>query len=177
MSWDYAVMVYWLKLLDRELEHMANVKVEGCQTGLYLSTEEIYFPEYNAMFSDSQLTFHRNISPPYWVWRESQARSHMKQPSSRASHMLKNIGLSSLYNPVFLHTWFALLAGCLMLVSCLAYYSTMKMYAICSSKKSVDFHQTIWHYVPEDRILHSHHCENLKSKYLSEYKGDMSHVA
>jgi hypothetical protein len=40
---------------------------------------------------------------------------------------------------LFLHTWFALLAGCLMLVSCLAYYSTMKMYATCSSKTSVDF--------------------------------------
>jgi hypothetical protein len=27
----------------------------------------------------------------------------------------------------------------------------------------VDFQQTTWHYIPEDRTLHNHCCENLKS--------------
>jgi hypothetical protein len=42
-----------------------------------------------------------------------------------------------------------------MLVSCLAYYSTVKMEAICSSDTSVDVNQTIRCYVPKDRTLHS----------------------
>jgi hypothetical protein len=33
----------------------------------------------------------------------------------------------------------------------------------CPSKTSVDFQQTPWRYVPEDRTLHNHECENLKS--------------
>jgi hypothetical protein len=33
----------------------------------------------------------------------------------------------------------------------------------CSSKTPVDFQQTILHYVPEDRTLHIHECENLES--------------
>jgi hypothetical protein len=36
------------------------------------------------------------------------------------------------------------------LVSCLAYYSTLKMDVICSSEKSVDFQWTTWQYIPED---------------------------
>jgi hypothetical protein len=35
-------------------------------------------------------------------------------------------------------------------------------------------HQILWHYIPEDKILHTHRCENLKSIlvqwYVSEYK-------
>jgi hypothetical protein len=42
-------------------------------------------------------------------------------------------------------------------------------------KNVVDFHQTIWHYIPEDRTLHNHHCENLKSNIwegcLNELRG------
>jgi hypothetical protein len=39
-------------------------------------------------------------------------------------------------------------------VSCLAYSLTLKMEATCSSKTSVDFQQTAWHYIPEDRTLY-----------------------
>jgi hypothetical protein len=39
------------------------------------------------------------------------------------------------------------------LVSCSAYFSTLKMEAICSSKTSVDFQQTTWCYIPEDSTL------------------------
>jgi hypothetical protein len=49
------------------------------------------------------------------------------------------------------------------LVSCFAYYSTLKMDATCSSETSVDFQQTTRCYIPEDRTLHNHCCENLKS--------------
>jgi hypothetical protein len=30
------------------------------------------------------------------------------------------------------------------------------------SKTSFDFKWATWHYIPEDRILHNHRCENLK---------------
>jgi hypothetical protein len=39
------------------------------------------------------------------------------------------------------------------LVSCLAYFSTLKMETIFSSEASVDFQQNIRHYIPEDRTL------------------------
>jgi hypothetical protein len=37
------------------------------------------------------------------------------------------------------------------------------MEVICSSEKLGDFPQTKLRYIPEDRTLHNHHCENLKS--------------
>jgi hypothetical protein len=55
------------------------------------------------------------------------------------------------------------LDACFMLVSCLAYSSTLKMEVTCSSGMSVDFHHNTWRYIPEDRTLQSHCCENLKS--------------
>jgi hypothetical protein len=57
----------------------------------------------------------------------------------------------------------ALLATCFMLLSCSAYFLTLKMEAICSSEKSVHFQWTTRRYIPEDRTLHNHCCENLKS--------------
>jgi hypothetical protein len=45
----------------------------------------------------------------------------------------------------------------------LAYSSTLKMKAICSSEELVDLHRTTRRYIPEDRTLHNHRCENLKS--------------
>jgi hypothetical protein len=42
---------------------------------------------------------------------------------------------------------------CIMLVSSLDYSSTVKMEAICSSKDSVDFKQTAWHYIPDDKLF------------------------
>jgi hypothetical protein len=38
----------------------------------------------------------------------------------------------------------------------------VKMEAPCSSEMSVDFQQTTWNYIPEDRILYNHCCENLR---------------
>jgi hypothetical protein len=38
-----------------------------------------------------------------------------------------------------------------MLVSCLAYSSTLKIEAICSSQVLVDCHWITWSYMPEDR--------------------------
>jgi hypothetical protein len=40
-----------------------------------------------------------------------------------------------------------------MLVSCLAYSSTLKIEAKSSSETSVDFQLTTLHYIPEDRTL------------------------
>jgi hypothetical protein len=49
------------------------------------------------------------------------------------------------------------------LISCLAYSSTLKKEATCTSETSADFQWTALRYIPEDRILHNHRCENLKS--------------
>jgi hypothetical protein len=55
------------------------------------------------------------------------------------------------------------------LVSCSAYFSTLKMEAICSSETSVDSQRTARRYtrIPEDGTLHNHRCENLKSYIAS----------
>jgi hypothetical protein len=55
------------------------------------------------------------------------------------------------------------LAACFMLVSWLAYSSTLKMKATCSPKTSLNFQWTTWPSFPEDRTIHNHCCENLKS--------------
>jgi hypothetical protein len=57
------------------------------------------------------------------------------------------------------------------LVSCSAYFLTLKMEAICSSETSVDSQRTTWHYIPEDGTLHNHCCENLES-YISKLLPD-----
>jgi hypothetical protein len=44
-----------------------------------------------------------------------------------------------------------------------AYSSTLKMEAICYSEMSVDFQRTTRRYIPEDRTIYNHRCENLKS--------------
>jgi hypothetical protein len=51
----------------------------------------------------------------------------------------------------------------LLLASCVAYSSVMKMEAICSSEMLRSL-QTTWYYNAEDCILHSHCQENLKFK-------------
>jgi hypothetical protein len=63
-------------------------------------------------------------------------------------------------------------AGKALHAACLTYSSTLKMGVTRFSKKSVDVQQTTQHHIPEDRTLHYHCCENLKtyiielSKYL-----------
>jgi hypothetical protein len=54
-----------------------------------------------------------------------------------------------------------LLATCFHAGFLLAYFSTLKMEAICSSEASVDFQQTARHYIPEDGTLYK-----LKFKYV-----------
>jgi hypothetical protein len=48
------------------------------------------------------------------------------------------------------------------LVSCLAYFSTLKTEVTCSSEALVDFQRTTRDYIPEDRTLHNQRCKNLK---------------
>jgi hypothetical protein len=55
------------------------------------------------------------------------------------------------------------------LASCLACSSTLKMKAICSSETSVDFHRATRCYIPQDKLLHSHRCDNLKPKAKLAY--------
>jgi hypothetical protein len=43
------------------------------------------------------------------------------------------------------------------------YSLSLKMEVTCSPEISVDIHWTTRHYIPKDRTLHSHCCENLKS--------------
>jgi hypothetical protein len=49
------------------------------------------------------------------------------------------------------------------LVSCSAYSLTLKMEAKCSSATLLNFQWTTWRYIPENRALRNHQCENLKS--------------
>jgi hypothetical protein len=49
-----------------------------------------------------------------------------------------------------------------MLVSCLAYFSTLKIDAICFYKTKVNFHHIVRRYIPEDGALPSRLCENFK---------------
>jgi hypothetical protein len=41
-----------------------------------------------------------------------------------------------------------------------------KMKATYSTETSVNFQRTIWRYISQDRTLHNHRFENLKSYYL-----------
>jgi hypothetical protein len=49
------------------------------------------------------------------------------------------------------------------LVSCLAYFSTLKIETICSFETSVGSQWTTWRYIPEDGTFHNHRSENLTS--------------
>jgi hypothetical protein len=57
----------------------------------------------------------------------------------------------------------ALLATFFILVSCLAYSTTLKMDASRSSTSLVDFQQTAWCYIPEGRTIHNHCCKTSNS--------------
>jgi hypothetical protein len=48
-------------------------------------------------------------------------------------------------------------------VAYLAYSLILKMEAVRSSETSLKFYLTAQHHIPEESILHSHRCENLKS--------------
>jgi hypothetical protein len=92
--------------------------------------------EYIAVWSvESQPTFRRNISPP-------SSGSKNKQRKKPAELCLP---------PAFT------------LVSCSAYFLTLKMEATCSSETSVDFQRTTRRFIPDDTTPHNHCYENLKS--------------
>jgi hypothetical protein len=63
-----------------------------------------------------------------------------------------------------------------MLVSCLAYFSTSKMATTGSSEASVGFQRTTRRYIPEDKTLHNHRCENLKSYNEIMIKNALTHA-
>jgi hypothetical protein len=56
-----------------------------------------------------------------------------------------------------------MLATCFLLVYCLVYSSTLNMQATYSFEISVHFQWKSRHYIPQDRTLHNHRCENLHS--------------
>jgi hypothetical protein len=56
-----------------------------------------------------------------------------------------------------------LLALCFTLLSCMAYSPIQKMEATCSSETSVNLQRSTRRYIPEDRTLHNHRCDTLKS--------------
>jgi hypothetical protein len=60
----------------------------------------------------------------------------------------------------------AVFSNFFMLVSCLAYSSTLKMEATHSTKTSVDFQQTMLHYIQEIELFRSTHCFNVVGTIL-----------
>jgi hypothetical protein len=87
------------------------------------------------------MTFRRNISSPSSGPKSKEARNRENQTAISPCHML-------------------------LLVSCLAYSSTVKMGAICSSK-TPGFYRTTRRHNSEDRTLHSHRLENLNSNTVN----------
>jgi hypothetical protein len=79
-----------------------------------------------------------------------------------------NLNKSSIFPKIFWMTaqsfriLQSLLSTCLTLVSCETYPSNLKMEATRFSETSVNFQRTTRCYIPEDRTLHIHHCENIK---------------
>jgi hypothetical protein len=104
----------------------------------------------------------------YWFtwWScDSPAVSLCSHGEPMGAEVHSSIPSCLLYNPKFPASWLLSLPTVFMLVSSLA-YSTLKMEAICSSKTSVHFQRTTWHYIPEGSTLPNHRCENLKSYKL-----------
>jgi hypothetical protein len=54
-------------------------------------------------------------------------------------------------------------AACFMLVYWLVYSSALEMEEICFSETSVDIQETTKRCIPEDRNLHNHRSDNLRS--------------
>jgi hypothetical protein len=84
--------------------------------------------------------------------------------SGRFNYCLKSRALACDYS---FSKRIALSVTCVMLLSCLVCSSTVKLEATSSSEKSMDFRRATWRYIPEDRTLHNHRYENLKSYKLT----------
>jgi hypothetical protein len=95
---------------------------------------------------------------PVWApWRRE--KSYLYQDSNPAFPARR----PSLYKLSYL-----LHAGFLLFL-----FLTLKMRVICSSEKSIDCQRTTLRYIPGERTLHNHRCQNLKSYvriYLSAIK-------
>jgi hypothetical protein len=100
----------------------------------------------------------------YWL----RLKNHQKHTSHKEFYLLVYITMQSIQsNWTFQRNKSPpqqnFLAACFMLVSWLAYSSTLKLKVTCSPKTSADFQWTTWPYFPDDRTLHNNCCENLKS--------------
>jgi hypothetical protein len=62
-----------------------------------------------------------------------------------------------------------LLATCFTLVSCLAYFLTMKMEVPCSSKMLADLQQITWRYIPEDKVFLTMAARTLNPTWLLRF--------
>jgi hypothetical protein len=103
--------------------------------------EESYLLGYCGVQSvESQPKFWRNMSHLQGR-RISQARN---QHETGAPKITNNKNLFRCFVP---RETFLILA------SCLAYFSILKMKGTCSSRTLVDFQRTTWHTIPEDRTL------------------------
>jgi hypothetical protein len=63
---------------------------------------------------------------------------------------------------------FQVLSDRSMLIYWLTYSATLHMEEKCFSEASVDFQRPTWHCIPEDRTLHNHNFENLKSYFFQK---------
>jgi hypothetical protein len=94
--------------------------------------EECYLLGYSAVQSvEIQPTFRKNISPP--------SSGSKNKPSKKEA-------------------WELCLPFSFTLVSCSAYFSSLKMEATRSSETLVDFQRTTWRYVPDYSTLHCFVC-------------------
>jgi hypothetical protein len=73
--------------------------------------------------------------------------------------------------PSFSHPNLALLTACLITFLCDAHYSVLKKEAAYSSETLVGFQRIARLYIPDDKTLRSHRCDNfkLKKKELSYF--------
>jgi hypothetical protein len=69
----------------------------------------------------------------------------------------------------------AVLAICFFEISCLAYFSTLRVKAKYTSEESVEFQRIIRYFIPNDRTLHNHSCENLISYFSIAFFTLFSH--
>jgi hypothetical protein len=98
-----------------------------------------------------------NLLKVKWCFRQICRLHHQGQRISQARDHHK-VGIIATSLPTTSNaTYF-------MLVACLAYSLTLQMEVLpCSSKTLVDSELTTQYHISEDRGIHTHCCENLKS--------------